>query len=219
MPTYQTLSAITTTGAMLASLFSLSPSPKIDSQLLATHEISLENRYSEPSVNEVFKDNILLTLSYIGGKVENPKAVNWNEVRKPFRYEFSLKPKEAFAFHDDVLAEYSGKIVKTTNSHFNFQEGFKSDGYLFGDGVCHLASLLYWAAKDAGLNAKALTNHNFMPIPEIPKEYGVSIFSMPGQPGTSRVQNLYITNTREEPVVFQFDYDGKNLTVTVSTPN
>ena len=113
------------------------------------------------------------------------------------------------------MPEYEGKITKTTNAHFNFQEGFKTDGYLYGDGVCHLASLIYWVAKDAGLDAYAPNNHNFAIIPEISKEYGVSIYNHPNNKAKGQRQNLYITNNKEKAVTFKFEYDGVNLKVSV----
>ncbi len=189
---------------------------KPSQQVLSSHAISLEKRYSNKFVNDVFKDNILLNIAYMGDKVAKDSAVNWQAVEKPFHYSFTLKPQETFAFHDDVLPEYQGKIAKTSNAHFNSQEGFKSDGYLVGDGVCHLASIIYWAAKDAGLEAKAPTNHDFMPIPEIPKEFGVAIYDFPGQSYSNQVQNLYITNNKNVPIEFKFDYDGETLTVSVA---
>jgi len=106
-------------------------------------------------------------------------------------------------------------LAATTNAHFNHQEGFKSDGYLMGNGVCHLASLIYWAAKEAGLEAYAPTNHDFALIPEISKEYGVSIYSTPGKSLTSEKQNLYITNNYDHPVIFEFVYNGKNIRLSI----
>lgn len=165
--------------------------------VLSSHEISLENRYPIKSVSDVFKFNILHTLDRMGGS------------------EFILDPGKTFAFHDDVLPEYKDRVVKTTNAHFNGQEGFKTDGYLFGDGVCHLASLIYWVAKDAGLNAKAPTNHDFMPIPEIERQYGVSIYSNPNSKGANSQQNLYITNNKPNPVEFKFEYKDDKLKLEV----
>lgn len=180
------------------------------STVLSSHEISLDKRYSVESVNTVFRDNILLNIAYLKGTVKNPSTIDWEEVQKPFKYEFKLKPGESFAFHDDVLPEYSGKIVKTTNAHFNAAEGFKSDGYLFGDGVCHLASIMYWVAKDAGIEVKAPTGHDFMVIPEIPKEYGVSIFS------NNAAQNLYIKNNKDKDLVFRFEYQNSEFKVSIA---
>lgn len=183
-------------------------------QVLSSRAFSLEDRYNVKSVSDVFKDNILLTIARMKGSATG-SSVNWDEVRKPFSYSFVLQPGETFAFHDTVLPEYQGKITKTTNSHFNGAEGFESDGYLMGDGVCHLASLISWAAKDAELNVKAPTNHDFAVINEVPKEQGVAIYADPSAPGASALQNLYITNNKSSAVTFKFDFDGTNLKVTV----
>lgn len=176
---------------------------------LASHSFSMEDRYDVTSVNTVFKDNILLTLAYMDNKVTSKNNISWNEVEKPFHAEFSLKPGERFAFDDNMLPDYSDNVVKTMNAHFIWDEGFKSDGYLTGDGVCHLASLIYWAARDAGLSTYAPSNHNFAKINEVPKEYGVAIMS------TTPMGNLYIENNKNKPVTFTFDYNGTNLTVSV----
>lgn len=184
------------------------------SSILASHVMPLNDRYGNSFVNTVFKDNILLTMSYLDGAVKSKNDINWDNVEKPFSYQFTLNPGEEFAFHTEVLANYSKNIVKTTNAHFNYDDGFKSDGYLTGDGVCHLASLFYWVAKDANLVAYAPTNHNFAVIPDIPKEYGVAIFDNPAtnEGGNS---NLYIINTKDKPVTFVFNYANDNLTASV----
>lgn len=180
------------------------------SVVLATHSFSLEDRYNNTFVNDVFKDNILLTLAYMDGSVNDKASISWNKVESPFTYEFTLNPGEEFAFHNGTLPEYSKNVVKTTGLMFNSQEGFKYDGDLVGDGVCHLASLIYWAAKDAGLSAYAPSNHNFAKINDVPKEYGVAILS------PSPLGNLYITDNLEKPVNFVFTYDGTNLSVSVT---
>lgn len=188
-------------------------------QVLSSHQISLENRYPVKEVSEVFKDNILLNLAYMDGRVKSKDNINWDEVKRPFKYEFKLEPNKTFAYHDDILPEYKDSLVKTTQAHFNAQEGFKTDGYLFGDGICHLASLIYWVALEAGLDAKAPTNHNFMEIPEISKEYGVSIFSNPFSKGSHTQQNLYITNNKLTPITFRFEYNGGKLKASVVEEN
>ena len=201
---------------LVLSLISILPGLAAGGDLyMASHEMSLDNRYGNAYVNDVFKDNILLTLRYLEGSVSEADKISWEAIKKPFKYEFSLKPKEVFAFHDTTLPEYTGSIVKTTNAHFNYQDGFKSDGYLFGDGVCHLASLIYWVAKDAGLDAVSPVNHNFAEVPEVPKEYGVSISFRPNEIYRSALQNLYITNNKEMPISFVFEYDGENLKISV----
>lgn len=182
---------------------------------LASRSYSMENRYNVDSVNEVFKDNILLTLRYMDGSVVAKGDISWPEIEKPFHIEFTLNPGDGFAFHDQILPEYATRVVKTTNAHFNSDDGFKSDGYLVGDGVCHLASFIYWVALDAGLDSLSLARHDFAKINDVPKEYGVSIRFMPGAFANSSRQNLYIVNNKEKPVTFVFDYNGNELTVSV----
>jgi len=177
---------------------------------LASESLSLVDRYDNDFVNGVFKDNILLAMSYLDGAVKSKNDVNWDEVEKPFHYEFTLSPGQEFAFHDNTLPDYSLNVVKTMNTHFMWSEGYKSDGFLTGDGVCHLASLIYWVAKDAGLNSYAPSNHNFAKINDVPKEYGVAIMA------PSPLGNLYITNNKDKPVKFVFNYDGENLTVSLT---
>lgn len=181
----------------------------------AERTFSLANRYPVPEVSDVFRDNILLTLNYLDGRVADKRNIDWAAVGKPQSYSLKLQAGEVFAFHENVLPQFQGKVIQTMHAHFNWDDGFKSDGWLTGDGVCHLASLLYWAAKDAGLEALAPTRHDFANIPEVPAEYGVSIFYNPASAGSSAVQNLYITNTFDKPVEFVFVYDGTNLTVKV----
>ena len=204
---------ITTIGAVVTVVANtVTATPKPQKEVLASHAFSLEYRYPVASVSEVFKDNILLTVAYLSGKEKTTNPA-WGEVNKPFTYELTLEKGQTFAFHDTVLPKYQGKVKKTTGLYFNAYEGFKSDGYLVGDGVCHLASLMYWVAKDAKLEALAPVNHDFANIPEVSREHGVAIYSGNAQ------QNLYITNTHEKPVTFVFDYNGKTLSVTVETPS
>jgi len=175
------------------TIWALIASKTLPSNTLAERAFSLANRYPNAQVNEVFKYNILHALDLMSPT-----------------YSFTLQPGAVFAFHDTTLPEYNDKVTQTMRSHFNWADGYKSDGWLIGDGVCHLASLMYLAARDAGLTALAPTNHNFATIPEIPKEYGVSIFS-----GNAE-QNLYIENTLDTPVQFAFAYDGTTLWVKVT---
>lgn len=183
--------------------------------LLSAQSISLDDRYADKFVNDVFKDNILLNMAYLSGKVTKKEDISWAEIEKPFEYKFTLMPDKTFAFHDDVLEQYKSSVVKTTNAHFNFDDGFKSDGYLIGDGVCHLASLMYWSAKTAGLSTYAPTNHDFAVIPEINREYGVSIYKFPGNYSANAIQNLYITNNKKNPVVFDFTYENSRLKLSI----
>lgn len=185
-------------------------------KVLATHAFSMTHRYNNQFVSDVFRDNILLTLAYLQGEIKQPGQVDWNMVEKPFTYSFTLKKGETFAFHDSVLPQYKDKVNVTTHAHFNSLEGFKYDGDLVGDGVCHLASLLSWAAKDAGLAVTTPTNHNFAQILEVPKEQGVAIYDSPTDQAGSALQNLYITNNKNSDVSFMFTYDGSKLTIQVT---
>jgi hypothetical protein len=196
--------------------------PQVEASLnvpIATHSYSMENRYAVPSVNQIFKQNILLTLKYMNGSVKTKEDISWSEIDKPFHTEFTLNPGEGFAFHDQILPTYKDAIVKTTNAHFDSTDGFLSDGWLFGDGVCHLASFMHVVALEAGLTSVSLASHDFAKINEVPREYGVSIKYMPGEFANSARQNLYIINSLDKPVTFVFDYDGTNLNVHVSERN
>lgn len=201
--------------SLLSNLLFATPSAKPEAHTLGSREFSLEKRYNNKWVSDVFKDNILLNIAYMRGVVKSSN-IDWNEVRRPFHYEFKLKKDQVFAFHDDVLPEFKGKIAKTTNAHFNSYEGFKSDGWLIGDGVCHLASILNWTAKDAGLDVLAPTNHDFAVINQVPREYGVAIYDVPGQSSSSELQNLYIRNNKDKEISIIFDYNGENLRVSIS---
>lgn len=183
-------------------------------RVLAVKTMSLDNRYPVQPVNEVFKQNILLTLAYMRQKTVIP-FLDANSVDKPMYYELTLHQGETFAFHDTVLPEYNGKVVATTNAHFNSREGFKSDGYLIGDGVCHLASLIGFAAQSAGLGVTAPTSHDFANIPDVPKQYGVSIYAIPSDPLASARQNLYITNTFSNDITMVFDYHDSVVKVSI----
>lgn len=186
-------------------------------EVIASREISMENRYRVPSVNKIFKENILLNIAYLDGRVTSAGNINWDEVNKPFHSQFTLKPNQTFAFHSAVLPEYKDKVVITTKARFNQQDGFKTDGYLYGDGVCQLASLINWAARDANLDVAQFTNHDFAVIPEVPKKYGVAIYLDPSNQSASARKNLYITNNQNKPITFNFDYQGDKLTISVTS--
>lgn len=197
---------------LVLALISYQPVPQVlgaSSVALASRSFSLEDRYNNKFVNDVFKDNILLTLKYMDSEVKTKSDISWPDIEKPFHFEFTLAPGDGFAFDTNMLPAYSKNIVKTTNARFIGSEGFKYDGDLIGDGVCHLASLINWAARDAGLSVYAPSNHDFAKINDVPKEYGVGIMS------TTPMGNLYITNNMDKPVTFIFTYDGTNLTVNI----
>lgn len=188
-------------------------------QVLASKTYSLENRYKVQSVNTVFADNILLTYAYLAGQVQEGQKVDWNTVNKPSQYRFELQPGKTFAFHDQVLDQYKDSVVKTTNARFSSSQGFKSDGYLVGDGVCHFASFMNVVSTQAGLKVDAPTNHNFAAIPDVDKKFGTSIYYMPGQPSVSNKQNLYITNTTEKTIAFVFTHTQTSLGITIESLN
>lgn len=181
-------------------------------QILSEHEIRLDQRVEGGgTMSDIMADNILLNLAFLNRDQIDPKNIEWDKIRANRTISFKLEPDKVFAFHEDVLSEYEGRVTQTTNAHFNYAQGFKYDGYLVGDGVCHLASLMYWVAKDAGLNTKAPTSHDFMSIPGISREFGVSIFYMPGSKEANARQNLYISNTRSKDLIFRFIVEDKNL--------
>lgn len=195
--------------------FSVKQVYSANEHLVAERSMPLNDRYPVKSVSDVFKDNILLTLAYLSGKVADPAHLNWDEVRSASQYEVVLQPGQVFAFHDDVLPAYQGKTIITTNAHFDSTQGFESDGYLVGDGVCHFASLINWAARDAGLSVVAPTNHDFANIPDVPRQYGTAIYYMPGSSTANQLQNLYVENTFDKPVHMVFRYDGNDLSVSI----
>lgn len=193
----------------------VSPVAGTATHVLAQRQMSLDTRYANKSVNDVFKDNILLTLSYMSGKVKSPADIDWTKVRANSRYELVLQPGEVFAFHNDVLPQYKGKQLKTIVADFGPADGYKSDGYLYGDGVCHFASLIHWAAQDAGLKVLSPVNHDFAHIPEVPRQYGTSIYTTPDNSYTSEMQNLYVENNFDKPVTIVFEYTDPELKVSV----
>lgn len=198
----------------LAVNTSLTPSAQVESAtttILATREFSLDKRYAVPSVNEVMKKNILLNLAYMDGTVKDKAQINWDELtNQPHTFEFTLEPGATFAYHEDILPQYKDSLALTTKSYFGPGQGYVSDGYLYGDGVCHIASLLNWAARDAGLEVYVPKDHRSVgPINEVPDDYGVSIYIDPTT-GVGERNNLYITNTREAAVTFIFTHDASD---------
>ena len=192
-----------------ATLLVTNPQPPVVPKALSQVSYLLSNRYANKAINEVFSDNILLTIAYLGGSVKKKEDISWSRIQEDKETQFSLKPGETFAFHDAVLEKYKGKIAATTNAHFSWDDGFRSDGWLVGDGVCHLASFLYVAANNAGLSVEAPTSHDFAVIPNIEKKDGVSIFS------ESTLQNLYITNNKNVTLAFIFIQKDSQLTIRI----
>ncbi len=171
--------------------------------VLAGHLLDLTIRDEDPKANQGFADNILLALHYLKGDVKSSK-IDWDWARRPFEVSFVLQPGEVFAFHKNVLSEYSDPVI-AINSEFLTTEGYKSVWGLGGNGVCHLASLMNWVASEAGLKVMAPNGHNFAPIPGVPKEYGTSIRSQ------SPNQNLYIINSYDYSVSFSFEISNQKV--------
>jgi len=163
----------------------LSPIPEIREEVLAEHRLDLTTRNESPYTNEIFAYNILLALDY-------------------FDYSLTLEPGEIFAFHENVTPEFTNLPLKTGWTKYTAAEGYKTVGGLPGNGVCHLASLMNWTTQDAGLEVVAKVNHNFAPVPGVPKEYGTSIRYYPNEGGNTQNQNLYIINSFDFPVTFLF---------------
>lgn len=210
----QLLIAVATFGVMATQNAGSFPMVQNQPQIVSEKEYSLSDRYGNTFVNDVFKDNILLTLAYLRGAAKNGEPVDWKNVTSDFSYTMVIKPGDTFAFHDAVLPQYKNSVVETTNAHFDSTQGFKSDGWLVGDGVCHLASFMNVVAKNAGLTVEAPTRHDFAAIPDVAKPDGVAIYYMPNESG-SAMQNLYITNNFNVPVGFVFTYKNNELDIKV----
>jgi len=190
----------------------------VERQVLAKHELDLTKRLPDEYGSQVFADNILLTLHYVRGDVEGLKVdgkVDWEKVRGPFEASFTLEPGEVFAYHDTILPEFNGLSLKTTGAHYTLRDGYKPLSGLPGNGVCHLASLINWVAQDAGLEVVAKVNHNFYPVPGVPKENGTSIRWGPNGEYNSRNQNLYIRNNFSFPVTFGFEIKGNLVLLSI----
>ncbi len=183
-------------------------SPRIESvepKILAEHDLDLTNRLPGEYGNQVFTDNILLSLHYLKGDVERP--LDWDKIREPFEVSFTLQPGEVFAFHGNSLVGLHPVI--TMNSRFFMEEGYRSLAGLGGNGVCHLASLINWTAYEAGLEVFAPVGHDFFPISGIPKEFGVSIKSQDPR------QNLYIRNNKDISLVFEFRINDQSINLKI----
>lgn len=182
---------------------------------LGSASMSLDNRFGYKLTDNPYKDNILLYLAYLSGKVKKGDTVDWNKIRQPFILQFDLEPGQRFAYHDLIDPKYQENVAITAHTNFGASDGYKYSEGLYGMGVCHLASLINWAALNAGLESIAPTNHDFFPIPEVPKQYGVAVYASPDAQVVSEKQNLYIKNTLDSKVTFKFDFDGDVLKVSV----
>lgn len=205
-------------------------SPLPNEYILLEKTLDLTKRDRNPFANEVFADNILLALHYFAGHGETvkvtftgqgPRNIDWEKVRESFHLSLTLLPGETFAFHENLAPQYRVLPVRTSGTRYIFKEGYKAVGGLAGNGVCHLASLLNWAAQEAQFGGKAVlevkapVDHNFSPIPGIPKKYGTSILYRP-KGGNSQNQNLYLKNNFSLPVKFIFFADSQKVILRIS---
>src|SRR5688500_12363636 len=113
----------TVAALLFTSVFNLNSLLGGTSQMLSQEQISLDQRQPVVAVNQVNKDNILLTLAYLSDRVDSKEDINIDELRKPTQAEIRLDPGQTFAYHDDVLDIYKDKVVATTQAHFNFADG------------------------------------------------------------------------------------------------
>lgn len=173
----------------------ISPLPETPPQeILAQHLLSLNDRMESSYANEIFRQNILLNIKY-------------------FPKEITLAPGETFAFHDKLLPEYKNKVVKTGFTQFSRKEGFKSVGGLRANGVCHLATLMNWAASQAGLLVFAPSHHSF--INGVPKKFWTSIYYHPNGGWRTLNQNLYLTNPFPYSVKLIFETNRQSVVLKV----
>lgn len=188
---------------------------QIEQRLLARQTLSLKNRHTNQQINEVFAKNILLNLAYISGEVKNKEKLDWQKVTQAHEFSIVLHPNQVFGYHDHVLPEYEQKLIETPKTYFHAQDGYLSSGYLYGDGVCHLASLLNWTALSAGLETFVPKSHSIAKIPDIDDEYGVSIYVVESDKKSGVNNNLYITNTKQTPIEFKFIYNQERVAIEV----
>jgi hypothetical protein len=131
-------------------------------------------RNSQLSIDDFLKNSA----TYYGDLTSD--KVNWDEVRnKSLKVEIVIPPNEEFNFNE-------------TFGKFSSDEGYQSFNNISGFGVCNIASLIRWAAADAGLDVVEAVPHR-TEIPGIPRDYQVSIYY-----GT---QNLVIENCNSYPII------------------
>lgn len=194
--------------------------------LLAQKELDLTTRQRDRYVNEVFSDNILLYLHYLKGDADvainnqlattGQKVMDFEKVRQPFSFRLTLLPQEVFSFHPDVLPELKDKLKVSAPTTFKSSEGYRFVAGLWANGVCHIASLINWAAQEAGLKVTAKVNHDFAPIPGVPREFGTAIYYMEGSSPANRQQNLYLENIYDFPVTLNFVVTDTKVIITIT---
>jgi vancomycin resistance protein YoaR len=164
-------------------------------ETLSEGVLDLSTRNPSEAINQGFKENILVNLDYLYKD----------------RARIIIRPGEVFAFHKNIHPDFRGSVIVTQESEYKASEGYKLIAGLYGNGVCHLATLMNYAASQAGLEVTAMVSHDFAPVPGIDRKYGTSIKFSPNIGGTSERQNLYIKNTKDYPVEFKFSQQGDVL--------
>lgn len=184
--------------------------------VLSTGTMDLSYRYPIENTSRVFAENILVNLYHLSrlGKGESEQITEGFKPQEnvPASFSLTLQPGEVFAFHDQVLNQYKESKIVAPEGGYRPKDGYILLGGLYGNGVCHLATLMNYVARRSGVEVTALTRHDFAPVPGFDREYGTSIST-----GNSpERQNLYIKNDKEMPLELKFDLQGNELVFTMS---
>jgi len=97
-----------------------------------------------------FKDNILLAVNYATNSKINPTNIDWEKIDSQYKGTLTLNRVKHLLSMTMSCRNSPEKWLSLLMLILIRRKDLKSDGYLVGDGVCHLASILYWVAKDAG---------------------------------------------------------------------
>ncbi len=180
--------------------------------VLGEQVLSLKTRYPDNSVNKVFAKNIinyLLTLSLL-----DPEGLKSDE--DGYSFSIKLNPGDILAFHKEILKEFTNRNVISSPTELSPQEGYETLNGLSANGVCHIASFINQVASEANLVVTAKVNHDFAPVPDVPKKYGTSIYYMKGGGNNSKNQNLYIENNYSAPVYLHFTISPETVKLTIT---
>lgn len=183
---------------------------------LASEKMDLSYRYPVESVSDGFRENILINLyhfSRIGADNDYNGVGDIKPQEKvPASFIIMLKPGEVFAFHDKINKEYEKDKVIAPKSGYGAKDGYLLISGLYGNGVCHLATLMYKTAEKANIEVNAPTRHDFASIPGFTREEGTAI----SYGNCPERQNLYVKNNKPYPVELRFDLSGSDLIFTIN---
>lgn len=207
--------------------YSAAPETLAVQEVRAHETLDLKARHGNKNINAGYGDNIRLYLHYLKGDVANltlpgaltdagPTVIDWAKVREPLTLSFTLVPGEVFAFHPGLLPEFKDKRVYAVPTSLDQADGYRYIDGLWGNGVCHLASFFNWVGSEAGLKVTAKVNHNFAPIYGVPKIYGTAVYYATGQETSNAKQNLYLENTKPNPVTITISIDDKKVEMLVT---